>query len=88
LSSSGDWQSTPTWGLTYTDTNNPLTLGGIAGLGRPHGYAGSVSFDNFSFLPASADFTGQAVGRGDVVDVGSGCDVGLVLPLLPLFRLL
>jgi hypothetical protein len=61
LSSSGDWQSTPTWGLTYTDTNNPLTSGGIAGLGRPHAYAGSVSFDNFSFLPASADFTAPTV---------------------------
>jgi hypothetical protein len=61
LNSSGAWQATPTWGLTYTDTNNPLTSGGIAGLARPHASAGSVSLDDFSFLPASTDFTAPTV---------------------------
>jgi hypothetical protein len=52
LDAHGNWQSTATATITYTDT--AITGAGYAGLARPAGYAGTVYFDNFSVVPLSA----------------------------------
>ncbi len=52
LTSAGQWQSAPAWALTTTDTS--LAGEGLAGLGRPSSYVGTITFDDFSVTPAVA----------------------------------
>lgn len=48
LNSSGQWQTTQTWALSKTDT--AITSGGLSGLARPSGAAGTVTVDDFNVV--------------------------------------
>src|SRR5579875_499934 len=47
LNSVGQWQNSPTWALSLTDT--ALSSGGEIGVGRLNSYAGTTYVDNFSY---------------------------------------
>jgi hypothetical protein len=49
LNGSGQWQATPVWALTGTDST--LTAGGLVGVGRPSSYVGTLTFDDFAIAP-------------------------------------
>jgi hypothetical protein len=53
LTTTGQWQTTPTWALTVTDS--ALITAGFVGLDRPQSYAGSITFDDFTVLPGIGD---------------------------------
>jgi hypothetical protein len=53
LTTTGQWQATPAWALTVTDS--AVTNSGFAGLERPQSYAGPITFDDFTVLPGTGD---------------------------------
>ncbi len=53
LTASGQWQVPRAWAIAVTDTG--ITGAGLTGLARPASYAGQLSFDDFSALPADGD---------------------------------
>jgi hypothetical protein len=60
LTSTGSWQTAPTWALTATDSS--LTGPGRAGLARGAGQPGTLPFDDFAIdLPNAADSFDQDV---------------------------
>jgi hypothetical protein len=52
LTASGDWQVAPAWAMETHDS--AISAAGRAGLGRPSGASGMVTFDSFSVTDASA----------------------------------
>jgi hypothetical protein len=59
LNTAGNWQSTQTWALETTDS--AITQAGNVGLVRPPSYTGTLYFDDFSVIPASAISVGPTV---------------------------
>jgi hypothetical protein len=59
LNSQGQWQSATCWATTASDAT--LSGPGQAGLGRPASYTGTLTFDDFSVLPAPGDTTPPTV---------------------------
>jgi hypothetical protein len=59
LTSTGQWQATPTWALTVSDS--AVTNSGFAGLERPQSYTGPVTFDDFNVLPGTGDRLAPAI---------------------------
>jgi hypothetical protein len=55
LNSAGQWQADPAWAVTASDT--ALAGPGLAGLGRPASYVGSVTFDDFTVAQPMASGT-------------------------------
>jgi Bacterial Ig domain len=51
LTSAGQWQGTPAWALTASDST--LSGSGLVGLARPSSYVGTITFDDFSATPAA-----------------------------------
>jgi hypothetical protein len=62
LNASGQWQASPAWALTATDSSVPA--GGLVGLDRPASYTGSLYFDDFrAESPLNESFDTTAVGK-------------------------
>lgn len=58
LSADGEWVNLPEPALEVTDTT--IRTGGFAGVGRPSGYAGTVSFDDFE-VRSAGDIAGPVL---------------------------
>jgi hypothetical protein len=51
LNAAGQWQADAAWALNVTDT--ALATGGQVGLARPSSYTGTITFDDFAYVPQS-----------------------------------